>query len=39
MLRTFSKAGWVKEAHCRRGWPVEGVEPVASVAYAILRQD
>lgn len=39
MLRTFQRAGWVKEAHYRRGWPVEGGEPVASVAYAMLRQD
>ena len=39
MLRTFRRAGWVKEAHYRRGWPVEGGEPLASVAYAILRQD
>lgn len=39
MLRTFQKAGWVKEAHYRRGWPVEGGEPLASVAYAILRHD
>lgn len=39
MLRTFQKAGWVKEVLYRRGWPVEGGEPVASVAYAMLRQD
>ncbi|MCG7421443.1 GNAT family N-acetyltransferase [Micrococcus sp. ACRRV] len=39
MLRTFRRAGWVKEAHYRRGWPVEGGEPLASVAYAVLRQD
>lgn len=39
MRRTFVKAGWVKEAHYRRGWPVDGDEPRASVAYAMLRQD
>lgn len=39
MRRTFVKAGWVKEAHYRRGWPVHGGEPRDSVAYAILRQD
>ncbi|MCT2324558.1 GNAT family N-acetyltransferase, partial [Micrococcus luteus] len=39
MLRTFRRAGWVKEAHYRRGWPVDGGEPFASVAYAMLRQD
>lgn len=39
MLRAFRRAGWVKEAHYRRGWPVEGGEPLASVAYAVLRQD
>lgn len=39
MRRTFLKCGWVKEAHYREGWPVEGGEPLASVAYAILRRD
>jgi RimJ/RimL family protein N-acetyltransferase len=39
MRKVFLKSGFVKEAHYRRGWPVEGGEPVASVAYAILRQD
>ena len=39
MRRTFLRCGWVKEAHYRDGWPVEGGEPVASVAYAILRRD
>lgn len=39
MLRAFRRAGWVKEAHYRRGWPVDGGEPLASVAYAMLRQD
>lgn len=39
MRKTFLRAGWVKEAHYRDGWPVEGGDPVASVAYAILRRD
>ncbi|PSL37901.1 RimJ/RimL family protein N-acetyltransferase [Labedella gwakjiensis] len=39
MRRTFLRAGWVKEAHYRDGWPVAGGDPVASVAYAILRRD
>ncbi len=39
MRRTFLRCGWVKEAHYRRGWPVEGGAPVASVAYGILRDD
>lgn len=39
MRRVFLRAGWVKEAHYREGWPVEGGAPVASVAYAILRRD
>ncbi|WP_312349440.1 GNAT family protein [Actinomyces sp.] len=39
MRRVFTHCGFVKEAHCRQGWPVEGGEPLASVAYAILRSD
>ena len=39
MRRTFLRAGFVKEAHYRQGWPVEGQQPVASVAYAVLRRD
>lgn len=39
MRKTFLRAGWVKEAHYRDGWPVEGGPPVASVAYAVLRRD
>lgn len=39
MRRTFLRCGWVKEAHYRQGWPVDGGEPVASVAYGLLRQD
>jgi len=39
MRKTFLRSGWVKEAHYRQGWPVEGAEPLASVAYSILRGD
>lgn len=39
MRRTFVRCGFVKEAHYREGWPVEGGTPLASVAYAILRRD
>lgn len=39
MRRVFLRCGWVKEAHYRQGWPVEGHEPLASVAYAVLRRD
>ncbi|MFT4110014.1 GNAT family N-acetyltransferase [Propionicimonas sp.] len=39
MRRVFVRAGWVKEAHYREAWPVEGFEPKASIAYGILRRD
>lgn len=39
MRTTFVRAGFVKEAHYRESWPVEGQRPKASVAYAILRRD
>ena len=39
MRKTFRRCGWLKEAHYREGWPVDGMEPVASVAYGILRRD
>lgn len=39
MRKVFLRCGWLKEAHYREGWPVEGAAPVASVAYAILRRD
>ena len=39
MRRAFGKSGWTKEAHYRRGWPIDGAEPVASVAYALLRSE
>lgn len=39
MRRVFERCGWVLEAHYRDGWPVEGGEPLASVAYSVLRRD
>lgn len=39
MRRTFDRCGWVLEAYYRDGWPVEGGDPVASVAYSVLRRD
>ncbi len=39
MRKVFLRSGWVKEAHYRQGWPVEGSEPKASIAYGILRSD
>lgn len=39
MRKTFLRAGFLKEAHYREAWPVDGGEPLASVAYAILRRD
>jgi RimJ/RimL family protein N-acetyltransferase len=39
MRTVMLRAGFVKEAHYRDGWPVAGGEPKASVAYAILRRD
>ncbi|OIH92972.1 MULTISPECIES: GNAT family N-acetyltransferase [unclassified Curtobacterium] len=39
MRRVFVRAGWVKEAHYREGWPVEGGTAVASVGYGVLRRD
>lgn len=39
MRRVFVRAGWVKEAHYREAWPVEGARPVASVGYGVLRRD
>lgn len=39
MRRLLEHNGWTKEAHYRRGWPVPGDGPVASVAYAILRSE
>ncbi|WP_104102167.1 GNAT family N-acetyltransferase [Arthrobacter sp. 08Y14] len=39
MRKTFVRAGFLKEAHYRLGWPTADGTRVASVAYAILRQD
>ncbi len=39
MRKVFVRSGWIKEAHYRQAWPVEGGPPKASVAYGILRQD
>lgn len=39
MRKTFLKAGFLKEAHYRLGWPTDDGGHVASVAYSILRQD
>ncbi|ASK65985.1 GNAT family N-acetyltransferase [Brachybacterium avium] len=39
MRRTFVRCGWLKEAHYREAWPVDGGAPLASVAYGILRRD
>jgi RimJ/RimL family protein N-acetyltransferase len=39
MRRTFERAGYVKEAHHREAWPVDGGEFHDAVGYAILRRD
>lgn len=39
MRRVFLRAGWVQEAYYRESWPVEGGDPLASVAYGVLRRD
>jgi RimJ/RimL family protein N-acetyltransferase len=39
MRKTFLRCGWLKEAHYREGWPVDGGAPVAAVAYSIIRRD
>lgn len=39
MRKAFLRSGFVKEAHYREGWPVQGGPALASVAYAILRRD
>lgn len=39
MRKTFVRAGFVKEAHYRMGWPTSDGRYLASVAYTILRQD
>ncbi|MGQ3382108.1 GNAT family N-acetyltransferase [Glutamicibacter sp. TV12E] len=39
MRKVFLKAGFLKEAHYRMSWPADDGTRLASVAYAILRQD
>lgn len=39
MRRVFERSGYVKEAHYREAWPVEGAEAIATVAYAVIRRD
>jgi RimJ/RimL family protein N-acetyltransferase len=39
MRRAFLRAGYVKEAHHRDAWPVDGGEVYDAVGYAILRRD
>jgi RimJ/RimL family protein N-acetyltransferase len=39
MRRVFRRAGFVKEAHYREAWPVDGGAAAASVGYGILRRD
>jgi len=39
MRTIFLRCGWVKEAHYRESWPVDGGPALASVAYAVLRRD
>lgn len=39
MRKTFAAAGFVKEAHLRDSWLIEGGEALAVVVYAILRRD
>lgn len=39
MRKTFIKAGFLKEAHYRQGWPTADGEYLASVGYGILRSD
>lgn len=39
MRKTFIRAGFLKEAHYRLAWPTNDGGHLASIAYAILRQD
>lgn len=39
MRKVFLNAGFIKEAHYRMSWPANDGKRLASVAYAILRQD
>lgn len=36
---SFLRAGFIKEAHYRQAWPDAGGDPLAAVAYAILRSN
>lgn len=39
MRSVFARAGWTQEAHYRRAWPAADGTRLASVAYAILREE
>jgi RimJ/RimL family protein N-acetyltransferase len=39
MRRAFRQAGYVREAHYREAWPVDGGAVYDAVGYAILRRD
>lgn len=39
MRAALRRAGYVKEAHHRDGWPVPGGPPLDAVGYAVLRRD
>lgn len=39
MRKIFVSCGWLKEAHYREAWPVEGQDHVTTVGYSILRRD
>jgi RimJ/RimL family protein N-acetyltransferase len=39
MRKTFARAGFVKEAYYREGWPLDDGSSLASVAYSVLRRD
>jgi RimJ/RimL family protein N-acetyltransferase len=39
MRRVFRRAGFVKEAHYREAWHVDGGTALASVGYGVLRRD
>jgi RimJ/RimL family protein N-acetyltransferase/predicted GNAT family acetyltransferase len=39
MRAVFERAGWTKEAHYRRAWPVTGGVPRDAIGYALLREE
>ena len=39
MRKVLGRCGFVKEAHYRRAWRVEGGAPLAAIGYGILRSD